>query len=368
MHNRKKAEFVTRTDAEISALRKKCVTYSTLLDIVFARRASKDYSDETFQLVGKFLRLNPDFYSLWNYRREICNMRHSSASENSTVENSHLIETMRDGELALSADGIRKNPKSCKQTCICHNVFGCLIFIFFCGVIIIDGAWFHRYWVVTNFTVDTENELSLCNTLLSEDQRNFHCWNYRRFLVHHKINQSPVENTLSCVAREVTYSECKIMENFSNYSAFHHRSSFIKSSTDNPKHIIASELGMIESAVFTEPDDQSAWWYHQFLLKWALSHSSVVNDNDDWVVNLLIEQLKCMQKLLFVESQSKWAMIAKISIIDILAAYRNSAAIGKYDVDLTELICDRNNTLLALIDVDPSHANRYRYLLRKLSC
>ena len=30
------------------------------------------------------------------------------------------------------------------------------------------------------------------------------------------------------------------------------------------------ELTMVQQAVYTEPDDQSAWWYHRFVVSWAL--------------------------------------------------------------------------------------------------
>ena len=43
-----------------------------------------------------------------------------------------------------------------------------------------DGAWYHRLWIIRRFDVDLEQELQLCKTFLLQDQRNFHCWNYRR--------------------------------------------------------------------------------------------------------------------------------------------------------------------------------------------
>jgi Protein prenyltransferase alpha subunit repeat len=52
------------------------------------------------------------------------------------------------------------------------------------------GPWFHRKWCWTRHcctnTVEKDmfqKELDLCALLLQKDERNFHCWNYRRFIV-----------------------------------------------------------------------------------------------------------------------------------------------------------------------------------------
>ena len=98
---------------------------------------------------------------------------------------------------------------------------------------------------------------------LKEDQRNFHCWNYRRFIV-----------TLGNIKPDLEYefSNEKIKENFSNYSAFHHRSVYIvliiknnNYNLDIMKDLVNEEIDIITNAIFTEPDDQSSWWYLLFL-------------------------------------------------------------------------------------------------------
>ena len=59
---------------------------------------------------------------------------------------------------------------------------------------IVDGAWYHRVWIIRRFHVDLEQELQLCKTFLLQDQRNFHCWNYRRYVLQQMESESTGSN------------------------------------------------------------------------------------------------------------------------------------------------------------------------------
>jgi geranylgeranyl transferase type-2 subunit alpha len=114
MHNRKKLDRPP-TDAEVAALEKKTQTYASLVSIIFQRRAAKDMTAETLSLVGKLIKNNPDFYSLWNFRREILLHMNTGLQEctNQQKYNASNANDLRDDELNLSAEGILRNPKSC---------------------------------------------------------------------------------------------------------------------------------------------------------------------------------------------------------------------------------------------------------------
>jgi len=153
MHNRKK-QVKPLTDNEIANLNKKCMMYESLVNILFERRdhhkkEQEEYTMETLALTKKMLSNNPDFYTLWNFRREILyelypSLRSSSSlsssllaastneldelnlattttsamlsslSTSTSIELIHDRNKIRDEELELSTEGIKRNPKSCE--------------------------------------------------------------------------------------------------------------------------------------------------------------------------------------------------------------------------------------------------------------
>jgi geranylgeranyl transferase type-2 subunit alpha len=225
-----------------------------------------------------------------------------------------------------------------------------------------DCAWHHRRWVISKFTVDFENELALCKEFLRQDQRNFHCWNYRRFVVA-AGNVSP--------EAELAYSQEKIQENFSNYSAFHHRSNFIKTNATSLMTVLPAEFSIVENAIFTEPDDQSAWWYHQFLLTWAVKEIESKQGSGaeaeaaalaTWLVDMLQQQLELVRSLYEIEPTCTWVMNSLVAMITLLCSQALAAAAAG-TVDTSALLTERSELLQKLLDVDPNHRHRYKYLL-----
>ena len=239
-----------------------------------------------------------------------------------------------------------------------------------------DGAWHHRLWVVQRFKVDYEHELNLCKLLLTEDQRNFHCWCYRRAVVH-------IGGITA--ADEFAYSTEKIEENFSNYSAFHHRSVFFRTLTsahssssssssgggvgEDTQRMLEEELLLVENAVYTEPDDQSAWWYHQFLLKWSAQQCTAAAaaasaDAWAWYRGVLQGQVRMVRDLLALDDGCKWALSALAMLLAGLLDLHHAGNSGDA-VDSEALRAEHDALLERLCTVDPDHANRYRHLLRQ---
>ena len=255
------------------------------------------------------LRVNPDVQTVWNMRRE-------GLKEGWSAEE----------ELALSAEGIRRNPKS-------------------------YGAWHHRVWVLANSdAVDLGHELELCAQLLRQDARNFHCWNYRRHVAG-LLGEGQA-------AAELAFATARIQENFSNYSAFHHRSVYIRG-LGPASEVAAAELALTESAVYTEPDDQSAWWYRRFVYGWCEEERAVEAGPQVWLGELYQSQWRSLQALLELEPESRWTLQELVFLCDKLS--REGGAADGEPASFEEL---REQYLDRLIALDPMHRHRYLYLRR----
>jgi geranylgeranyl transferase type-2 subunit alpha len=176
---------------------------------------------------------------------------------------------------------------------------------------------------------------------------------------------------------EFDFSTEKINENFSNYSAYHHRSVYIRKTGILATDIVEAEFSMIENAIYTEPDDQSSWWYHQFLLTWMSEqkdndrgvHHAGTNKDDGikWYISIVEKQIEVMRGLLSVETSSKWAMSSLCLMLDILLKLSNvepkgAIASSSHHFSVNDLINERQALLSKLCLVDPYHVNRYSYM------
>ena len=124
-------------------------------------------------------------------------------------------------------------------------------------------------------------ELLLCDKMLSLDERNFHCWNYRLWVTELYVAeiQKRLPKGAQAVSNEFILSECDMAEkiirkNFSNYSAWHYRGKLMPQVyKDEPSAVyslpldrIKKDLDLLKHAFFTDPKDQSPWNYHNWLI------------------------------------------------------------------------------------------------------
>uniref|UniRef100_A0A4W4E314 Geranylgeranyl transferase type-2 subunit alpha n=1 Tax=Electrophorus electricus TaxID=8005 RepID=A0A4W4E314_ELEEL len=247
-HGRVKVKSTAQQEEEKRKEReKKLKVYLSARDAVFSKKSNGVLDEEALQLTQQLLSSNPDFATLWNFRREI--LLH--------LETEEEMQKLYELELLFTESCLKVNPKS-------------------------YGSWHHRGWVSSRLPrPDWPRELSLCDRCLSVDERNFHCWDYRRFVV--KASGVPV-------SQELRFTDRLIGSNFSNYSSWHYRSTLLPllqpgtpSPCRKPAHVsptaspqthghrvceeqLLKEYELVQNAFFTDPNDQSAWFYYRWLL------------------------------------------------------------------------------------------------------
>ncbi|XP_021796777.1 geranylgeranyl transferase type-2 subunit alpha isoform X3 [Papio anubis] len=254
MHGRLKVK-TSEEQAEAKRLEReqKLKLYQSATQAVFQKRQAGELDESVLELTSQILGANPDFATLWNCRREVLQQLETQkcvgiqdlrrlpwpcAYTASPEELAALVKA----ELGFLESCLRVNPKS-------------------------YGTWHHRCWLLGRLPEPNwARELELCARFLEVDERNFHCWDYRRFVA----TQAAVPP-----AEELAFTDSLITRNFSNYSSWHYRSCLLPQLHPQPdsgpqgrlpEDVLLKELELVQNAFFTDPNDQSAWFYHRWLL------------------------------------------------------------------------------------------------------
>ncbi|KAG2692568.1 hypothetical protein I3760_08G057600 [Carya illinoinensis] len=195
---------------------------------------NKIYTNEALEVNTKLLEVNPEYYTAWNFRKLA--VEHRLSQSDSDPDS---IKSIFSEELKVVESALKQNFKS-------------------------YGAWHHRKWVLSKGHSSIDHEMRLLDRYQKLDPRNFHAWNYRRFVAA-LMNRSEVD--------ELRYTTDMINSNFSNYSAWHNRSILLSNLLQRkvqgffPKEVVLNEeYELVHQALFTDPDDQSGWFYYLWLL------------------------------------------------------------------------------------------------------
>ena len=224
-------------------------------------------------------------------------------------------------------------------------------------------VWFHRQWVIEwgRCSWQWARELKLTAKLLALDDRNFHCWTYRRFVA--KVAGESAD-------AELNFTTSKIEQNFSNYSAWHYRSKLLPAifgTVDDAASAgaiggelrarLLEELQLVRNAFFTAPEDSSAWFYHRWVLAKldaidaAGAPPSDVRRPSPEHTAVLSDELAMIEDLLELEPESKWPLAAAVFLGKALAVVRPGS-----DERVSE-------HLRSLQRVDPTRVQYYAHLL-----
>ncbi|KAH9563654.1 hypothetical protein CY35_05G137200 [Sphagnum magellanicum] len=234
MHGRPRQRAAGETsEAENDKELAKVAELQELIPSILHNHRTCCYTKEALMQNAKLLELNPEFYTAWNFRKRA--VQHLLSSETDEEARKRISKE----ELDLVYRALKVNHKS-------------------------YGAWHHRKWVIALGLSPLDSEFTLLSKVLKLDARNFHSWNYRRFAV--RMKGVPIDE-------ELQFTTEKINENFSNYSAWHNRSALLSELYRNEtggKEIVQGrleeEFDLVKNSFFTDPNDQSAWFYYSWLL------------------------------------------------------------------------------------------------------
>ncbi|KIL89775.1 geranylgeranyl transferase type-2 subunit beta [Fusarium avenaceum] len=387
----------SRTEEQRQQDSVKIQKYRDLEDDIRKKISDNNYGPETFQLTSKLLRLNPEYYTIWNARRRCliygllskpsAGSPPSKVSQSSSATDTHTASSAASLPSSSTETPPTPNPPTAGKTGtttdgdadaeVIRAELG------FTVPLLLEFPKCYWIWNYRLWTLDRaierldislacriwEEELRLVSKMLVKDRRNFHAWGYRRHVVAQL--ESPVLNGQSLVEPEFEYTTTKIRDDLSNFSAWHNRSQLIprllnerEADDENRKAFLDNELELIRGGLNVGPEDQSLWYYHQFL---------VLNLADPTSSRQIAPNLTAEERKAYIDREV-------IDIKDLLEDYRDIKwiyeALVEYVIALSQLIgqpfepetqTDVASWLENLRKLDPKRNGRWGDLEKELS-
>ncbi|KAL2214325.1 protein prenylyltransferase [Sarocladium strictum] len=290
-----------RTEEQRQQQLEKIRRYRDLEDSVRQKIAAKEYSRETFDITSKLLRLNPEYYTIWNVRRWCLE---SSFFYTSSSGSSHLRDSQTSGASptptpssaasstspSATTPSIPKDQQTGKNGTTpedgeTQNKDVVTSELMFTVPLLMEypkcyWLWNYRLWVLQQAVERLrtpvaraiwEEELGLVGKMLHRDRRNFHAWGYRRGVIA-QLESSSLDGS-SMVEHEFDYTTRMIHVDLSNFSAWHNRGQLIPRLLDERiaddaarRELLDKELALVYDGLNVGPEDQSLWYYLQFLM------------------------------------------------------------------------------------------------------
>lgn len=135
--------------------------------------------------------------------------------------------------------------------------------------------------------------------------------------------------------------------------ALHHRTIALEEPLESD--VIFEEIGIVQQAVFTEPDDQSAWFYYRWLLTSMLEQ---LESSPEDAASFLRSQAQWMDELLEMEENSKWVVVTLADIHSRLGVVAEGSSSEEAKARSVELY---NRA----VEIDPDHKRYYQAMIAK---
>lgn len=184
------------------------------------------------ELTSKLLTLNPEYYTIWNYRRLILQhqLKQQPILSPGNEAQPHYELILNDLNFLIPL--LRKYPK-------CYWIWKYRLWLLEEASSRLPVADSHRFW---------QQELGLVGKMLSLDSRNFHGWGYRRVVISGLESSQPKLNepAVAFTEDEFKYATRMIESNLSNFSAWHTRSKLI------PRLLNERQASNLEREAFLE--------------------------------------------------------------------------------------------------------------------
>lgn len=210
--------------------------------------------------------------------------------------------------------------------------------------------------------------------MLSYDSRNFHGWSYRREVIsalkhlsqEHTESESEPKSTTE---HEFAYTTKMIKTNLSNFSAWHNRSKLIptllrerNADAQARRKLMTDEFDLITEALYTDPYDQSLWFYHNYLMSTLVPEAAGTDESSLIVLDLtsqeitrhLEDQLTNLRDILDGTDDCKYVLQA---LLTYAAKYR---ALETTSDTITN--ADMASWIAKLEELDPLRKGRWRDL------
>ncbi len=238
-----------------------------------------------FDCTTRLLRLNAEYYTVWNVRRRclIARLQSPEKTDKKKVEGGEKTQRAIEHDAAVLTAELHFTIPLLLEFPKCYWIWSYRLWVLHQATARLDAAHARGIWV---------DELALDSKMLTKDRRNFHAWGYRRQVVEEleklegvlsNANSAPssssssssslLSSPASLTEPEFDYTTKMIRRDLSNFSAWHSRSKLIPRLLDERgaddaarRDFLEAELALVREALNVGPEDQSLWFYHQFLV------------------------------------------------------------------------------------------------------